>query len=126
MNLSYIDTNILIYYLAGSLPVRNNKIQNIFIHSFYISRLSQIEFLGWKGFQNSTEFIKAKKFLSYASIIEIDDEISMEAIQVRISKQIGLADAVIAATAKIQNRTLVTRNIKDFENLSINIYNPFS
>jgi predicted nucleic acid-binding protein len=36
------------------------------------------------------------------------------------------ADIFIAATAKIHSLTLVTRNIKDFEDCGISTFNPFS
>ena len=35
------------------------------------------------------------------------------------------ADMLIAATARIHQLTLVTRNIRDFENCEISIFNPF-
>ena len=37
-----------------------------------------------------------------------------------------LPDAIIAATALNNNWTLVTRNEKDFKNINLDIYNPFS
>ncbi len=36
------------------------------------------------------------------------------------------ADILIAATARVHNLTLVTRNSKDFENCDISILNPFT
>jgi predicted nucleic acid-binding protein len=36
-----------------------------------------------------------------------------------------LADAMIAATALEQNLTLVTRNVDDFKNIGILLFNPF-
>ena len=36
------------------------------------------------------------------------------------------ADSIIAATAKLSNLILVTRNTKDFSNLGIKLLNPFS
>lgn len=41
-------------------------------------------------------------------------------------KQRTQADLLIAATAKIHQITLVTRNVRDFENCSIHILNPFT
>lgn len=34
-------------------------------------------------------------------------------------------DAMIAATALVHRMTVVTRNIKDFENASLNLLNPW-
>jgi predicted nucleic acid-binding protein len=36
-----------------------------------------------------------------------------------------LVDALIAATAVRHNMTVVTRNIRDFEPLSVSVFNPF-
>lgn len=36
------------------------------------------------------------------------------------------ADMLIAATAQIHQMTLVTRNVRDFEGISIGLLNPFS
>ena len=34
-------------------------------------------------------------------------------------------DAMIAATARIQRLTVVTRNTRDFESLGVKLFNPF-
>jgi len=36
-----------------------------------------------------------------------------------------MADGIIAATALEHNLTLVTRNVKDFEDLGLSILNPW-
>jgi toxin FitB len=33
---------------------------------------------------------------------------------------------MIAATAAVHNLTVVTRNVRDFENLGVRTFNPFS
>ncbi len=40
-------------------------------------------------------------------------------------RTLALADALIGATAKQHDLTLVTRNTKDFEDLGINLINPW-
>ena len=59
---------------------------------------------------------------------------SIETMQAAIlratAKQQGyivhLADALIASTAKVHNLVLATRNIKDFEQLGIELINPWN
>ncbi|MFM6157347.1 MAG: PIN domain-containing protein [Sphaerospermopsis kisseleviana] len=46
--------------------------------------------------------------------------------QQRLSKTVTQADMMIAATAKIHQLTLVTRNIRDFDSCGIPILNPFT
>jgi len=36
------------------------------------------------------------------------------------------ADAMIAATARVHHLIVVTRNVKDFENFDVQVFNPFS
>jgi len=42
-----------------------------------------------------------------------------------IERTLPFADGLIAATAKEHQLTLVTRNVKDFEDLGINLINPW-
>lgn len=41
------------------------------------------------------------------------------------SKKIKVADNIIASTAIVHNLILVTRNVKDFKVLDIEVFNPF-
>ena len=50
---------------------------------------------------------------------------SVMAIEIRRIQRIKLPDAIIAATAKVRNLCLVTRNINDFRKVDIQIANPF-
>lgn len=63
--------------------------------------------------------------------IAIDVPIAETAARLRaFSKRQGrvltVADSLIAGTAMVHDATLVTRNIKDFDNLNIALFNPFS
>lgn len=121
-----IDTNIIIYHFNKSIPdVSRPKLIKIFKESFNISVITKMEFL---GFKNHTEksFKKAKQLIEYADVIELDEEIIDTVIDLKRNKTIKLPDAIIAATAICNNWVLVTRNEKDFNNIDITIYNPFS
>ena len=43
----------------------------------------------------------------------------------RVGKPRPAIDALICATAKVYNLTLVTRNVKDMEGMGVKIFNPF-
>jgi predicted nucleic acid-binding protein len=67
---------------------------------------------------------------SYCQIIPITPEIALLAGKMRgklrnQGKTRSQADMLIAATAKIYQLTLVTRNIRDFEDCDISLLNPF-
>ena len=120
-----IDTNILIYHFADKIPANEaDKIKSIFKKSLNISIVTKVEFLGWKNHTESG-FKKAVKFIKHSNVIYNDKQIADKAIEIRRKRSIKLADALIAATALDGNYTLITRNVDDFKNLKIKIYNPF-
>jgi hypothetical protein len=121
-----IDTNILIYYLAGSLePEEKPTIDKILQESFNISIITRIELLGWKG-HSPEGLIKARHLLDCARCISLTDTIAEKTIEIRNEASITLPDAVIAASALSLDAILVTRNVKDFTNVDgLRFYNPF-
>lgn len=63
-------------------------------------------------------------------IIPVEQQEAQEAALLRATmkqqgKVLHLADSLIAGTAKAHNLIVVTRNIKDFEGLGIQLNNPF-
>ncbi len=109
-----IDTNILIYHTSGSQVATNFISDLIAHHSFSISILTKIEFLGWD--QHTTDgFEKCKRLIETATVYPVDEHIANKAIDLKREKKIKLADAVIAATALLNNLKLVTRNSDDFK-----------
>ncbi len=121
-----IDTNILVYHINKNIPQNTRlKLRQIFKNYFNISVLTKMEFLGFKK-HTEKSFKKSTKFLENADIIGLDDEIVDIVISLKRNKKMKLPDAIIAATAKKNDLTLVTRNEKDFKGTGLNIYNPFS
>jgi predicted nucleic acid-binding protein len=121
-----IDTNILIYYFNGTIPKENTFIDEIFKESFIISVITKVEFLSWSGFlDNQNSFSEARQFIENAFILNLTDDIVEKTIQIRQKHKMKIADAIIAATATEKNFVLVTRNIDDFKNMNLQIYNPF-
>jgi predicted nucleic acid-binding protein len=122
-----LDTNILIYHFADTIPKKEvNNIEEIFRTSFNISILTKIEFLGWEK-HTEEGFEKAREFISFANVFSLTDEIVDLTIDIRRQSKMKLPDAVIAATALNNNLILVTRNDNDFKDINgLEIYNPFS
>jgi Predicted nucleic acid-binding protein, contains PIN domain len=121
-----IDTNILIYYLAGALvPEEKPTIDTILQESFNISIITRIELLGWKG-HTPEGLVKAGQLLDCARCLPLTDTLAEKTIDIRRYASISLPDAVIAASAQSLDAILVTRNEKDFVNVNgLRIYNPF-
>ncbi|MEQ9371478.1 MAG: type II toxin-antitoxin system VapC family toxin [Coleofasciculus chthonoplastes F3-SA18-01] len=68
---------------------------------------------------------------TYCQIMPITDEIAQRCGELRgqlrtQGKPRSQADMLIAATAQVHQLTLVTRNIRDFEDCGILILNPFT
>ena len=77
-----IDTNILIYYLDGKIPVnQSDKVSIIIETSFNISTITKIEILGW---QKITDNLKARIdfFLLNANVIYVNKEIERATIEI--------------------------------------------
>jgi len=117
-----IDSNIIIYHLNGEEIATRFILENI--EKSAISRITYIEVLSFP-FEDDKIFRSVKNFLGLFTIIDTNEHIALKSIYNRRIKKIKLPDNIIAATAQINNLTLVTRNVKDFNNLEIKILNIF-
>jgi toxin FitB len=122
-----LDTNILIYHLKGNIPGWEiEKLEDILKRSFIISVITKIEFLGWRK-HTVDGFLKAQEFLRHAAIIPVDGELADLAIELKRNNNNKLADALITATALLNDLVLVTGNEDDFKALEdLEIYNPLA
>ncbi len=120
-----LDTNVLVYHLAGEPAATKFLEETIARRSFYLSILSMIEFLGWHG-HTEEEFAECKGLVELATILPVSKEVADKAIELRRSRRTKLADAVIASTALVNNLQLVTGNVRDFKGIrDLQIINPF-
>lgn len=107
------DTNIIIDALLGYAPAYNELQQATSGGTrSWISRVVWIEVMskGVGRVLRDTEY-----FLSGFSIDEIDQRIAVRAAALRRERpRLKSTDAIILATALMNDRILVTRNIKDF------------
>ena len=106
----------------NSLPEAGRKfIAEIIDEEFTVSFITYIEFLGYKDATKETE-----DFIALANVLEINKEIIQRCIKVRKSNVVKLPDAIIAATALVNDLTLTTRNMSDFKNIpGLKIVNPW-
>ena len=103
------DSNILIDSLNGNGFARDEIAR---VDRPWISRVTWIEVLS-KERGGTLPLIE--RFLAGFSIDEIDMRIAAHAAALRRERSgLKLADAVILASAQVNHRILVTRNIKDF------------
>ena len=119
-NSALLDSNIIIYLSKREVPLS-------FLDQFnkhYISVITYMEVLGYQ-FRDSKEEEFIREMVEIFSVLFIDQKIADMAIEIRKKQRIKLPDAIIAATTKVLNLCLVTRNIDDFKKVEIQIANPF-
>ncbi len=121
-----IDTNAIIDYLGGKLPVSSMKfMEKIMSNSSQISIITKIELLGFKTTKKHEKTLS--EFIKTLKIIDLTNEVVEKTILIRKNHKIKIPDAIIAATALTHNCNLITRNISDFNNLKkLEIINPYS
>lgn len=118
-----IDTNVVIDYLDNKLPDKANRLIDSL--SINISVITRIELLSWSGADgNQTDVLET--FINDSQTFSLDEPIIKKAIEIRKTYKTKLPDAIIGATAMVHSLTLISRNIKDFNNITgLDIINPY-
>ena len=108
-----LDTNAVLDFMGKKLPAKSQfLLSEIIDNEINISAINKIELLGF-SFVEQTLI----DFVSFAEVYPIDDETIDKTIDLRKKYKIKLPDAVIAATAIINNFTLITHNVRDFQKI---------
>ena len=90
-----------------------------------VSVVTKIEVLGFSTAEEHYQLLT--NFMIDTLIFDLTDEIVDETIKIRKLCKTKLPDAIIAATALIYGFSLITRNTKDFENISdLKLINPWN
>jgi len=109
-----LDSNIVINYLNGSIPAAGMEMINVIVDiDPLISVITKMETLGF-SFQSADEQNLTETFINGSMVLGIDDKVVSKTIDIRRTEIIKLPDAIIAATAIVNDLTLLTRNTKDF------------
>ncbi|MEC4813948.1 MAG: type II toxin-antitoxin system VapC family toxin [Scytonema sp. PMC 1069.18] len=119
-----IDTDVLIDYLRGkpqAIQYLENLTESLLISSITIAEL-------YAGVREGKEREALDEFVRAFEVIPVNDEIAIKGGLYRRdyfkSHNVGLADAIIAATSEMKNAYLVTLNQKHFPML-INVIVPY-
>jgi len=120
-----LDSNVIIGYLAGKIPSSGLKIVSEIVSiKPNISVISQIELLRFNDTPENEAVLE--EFINMSKIYPLSNNVVDRTIKLCKQIKIKLPDAIIAATALIEGFTLVTRNIKDFNNIStLSLLNPW-
>lgn len=109
-----IDSNIIVY---SYLP-QYEYLRELFTKdSVYISEVSRLEVLGYHKLTNDEE-IYFRDVFSFVPIIFPSQEVFDNAIAIRKTYNLKLGDSLIAATAIVNDLSIYTRNLSDFEKVT--------
>ena len=118
-----LDSNVIIYSTRPE-PEFEKLSQYLAERSFFVSIVSYVEVLGFKGI-DSQDAKAFRAFFDKTGILQLDREIAERAVQLRQLRKMSLGDALIAATALEKNLTLLTYNTDDFEWIvDLNLLSP--
>ena len=108
-----LDTNVALDFLGGKLPY-NSKVllSKIIDDQINISEINKMELLGFDHVEQ--ELIA---FVNFSKVYYIDDKVIDQTIVLRRKYKIKLPDAIIAATAIVNDLTLISHNFKDFQKI---------
>jgi predicted nucleic acid-binding protein len=117
-----IDTNVILDFMGRKLPAKSEDIiSEIIDDQINLSAINKIELL---GFSNVEQVII--DLVSFAVIYHIDDEIIDKTIELRKKYKIKLPDAIIAATAIVNDFALISHNFRDFQKITeLNFINSY-
>jgi toxin FitB len=118
-----LDTNVLIY---STKPGGERLRPWLDDAGAIVSIVSRIEALGYSGISVEEEAAlqAALQSLPETGLSEV---VAIRAIALRRERKMGLADAIITATALAHDVPLVTRNVDDFKHIAgLKLINPFA
>jgi predicted nucleic acid-binding protein len=115
-----LDTNILVYALKG-IPA----VVPYFEENCFVSVITEIEIVGVTDLSRK-ELSVRQTAVDYCTVIPLTTAIKNEAIRLKQQFKIKLPDAVIAATALIEEYTLITadKGFKKISSLQLILVNP--
>ncbi|MGZ8246321.1 type II toxin-antitoxin system VapC family toxin [Methylomagnum sp.] len=106
-----LDSNIIIYAFEPDYPEVERFLET---GHFAVSSISQLEVMGyWR--LSAAEYQRFEAFFGELDILPVTDAVIARAVSLRRQRSLGLADAVIAATALLNGLPLVTHNTEDFK-----------
>ena len=105
-----LDSNLIIY---AAKPEHVALRQFIAENVPAVSAVSIVEVLGYHKL-TAEERQHFEEFFAASTVLPVSDQVIDRAVQLRQVRKMSLGDALIAATALIHGRTLLTHNVADF------------
>ena len=119
MGTSYLlDTSACSKYIQGLLSVEAADLMDTALESTSVmSVITQIELLSWVTGQKVLDS-DIRQFIHESDIVSLTEEIILQTVRLRRQyKRVKLPDSIIAATAIVNDFTLLSTNDSDFEKI---------
>jgi predicted nucleic acid-binding protein len=113
------DTNILIDYLSGVAKARTE------LSHFSDRAISIVTWMEVMAGTTPQDEAQIQAFLAAFRSFPITQEVAERSFNLRRQQKIKLPDAIILATAQLENRLLITRNTRDFSAGSPGVRIPY-
>lgn len=110
---SVFDTNVLIDFLSGR-PEAQEMMEKYNVGRS-ISVVTWMEVL--VGVRDSRQEAQTRQFLSHFDVLPVTQSVSERAVELRRQYKMKLPDAIILASTHVAQKTLLTRNTKDFKDI---------
>jgi predicted nucleic acid-binding protein len=115
----FVDTNILLYLLNG------DKVVSELLDSkkIFISFISEIELLSFRKLSTQENKI-IRQLLSDCTLIDMNEEIKLKTIELKLNYNLKIPDAIIGATSSYLKIPLVTadKQFKSVKNIDLIFY----
>lgn len=111
-----LDTTIFIDHLRGYKPA-TDFLESIDENKIIFSAVSEAEVIAGKQCSEEKKKEEILQFLGKWKKIHINNEVAVKAGDLTRLYGIEIADAIIAATALLNDAELLTRNIGDFKKI---------
>jgi predicted nucleic acid-binding protein len=105
-----LDSNLIIYAARPEYPGLRRLIA---ASSPAVSAVSVVEVLGYHKL-SADERAHFEAFFAASEVLPLSDAVVARAVSVRQARKMSLGDALVAATALVFGRELLTHNLKDF------------
>lgn len=120
-----LDTNVWIDAIAGRLPADTFLRYSVQADWAGYSAITRLELFGFPNLTKPEEE-KLSELLKHFVEVGVESRTIDRAIAIRKTGRVKVPDAIIAATAIVEECALVTRNTDDFKGISaLDIVNPY-
>jgi len=120
-----IDTSAVIKYLNQVFSAKAiDFIDSILDIESNISVITEIELQAWNPLDKN-DLLVYQQFVTDSTIFRIEQNVVAKTIEIKGNYRLKIADAIIAATALVNDFTLIADNDKDFSKVpSLKYLNP--